>query len=67
MTEKLIPMDKVDRAIRRIEHYGSAEDKEALSRMLNIPSWDRDQYLERPAILAIAERIGRQGKNRRRT
>jgi len=56
----LVPMAKVDRAVRRIERWGSAEDRAALSAVIKsqvlIATRD-DRQASRQAIIDIAQRV----------
>jgi hypothetical protein len=53
VSEKLVPIHKVDRAVRRIERWGTAEEKAQMGKAISLP----DQHEARPAIIAVAERV----------
>jgi len=53
MTEKLIPIQHVDRAVRRIERWGTLEERAALGEAISIPGSQQS----RQAIIAVEQRL----------
>jgi hypothetical protein len=57
---RLIPIAEIDRAVLLIERWGSAEDRAALSAAIRLAP---DYHASREAIVAIAARVQRPGRN----
>lgn len=58
MTEN-IPITKVDRAVRRIERWGTREERAALSEAISV----KGSQEQRQAIITVAERVDQRRAN----
>ena len=59
MAEKLIPIRKVDWAVRRIERWGTAQERAALSDAISV----RGSQPQRQAIIAVVALVNERRAN----